>query len=131
MAWSDFFQPQTHLPQNLPQTADAHMQMDSLLQLLLQLRQGQVRLRLDPAAQSLLYLGRDLAPRSTPLLDPLHLSAMLALRGNLPRPRQAHREARRQLIQRALPAIMGLKQLATQIVAIRFGHRPFAAEFRQ
>jgi hypothetical protein len=107
------------------------MQMDSLLQLLLQLRQGQVRLRLDPAAQSLLYLGRDFAARSTPLLDPLHLSAMLALRGDLPRPGQAHREARRQLIQGALPAIMGLKQLATQIVAIRFGHRPFAAEFRQ
>jgi hypothetical protein len=26
---------------------------------------------------------------------------------------------------------MGLKQLATQIVAIRFRDRPFAAEFRQ
>jgi hypothetical protein len=35
------------------------------------------------------------------------------------------------LIQRALPAIIGLKQLATQIVAIRFCHCPFAAEFRQ
>jgi len=57
MAWSDFFQPQTHLPQHLPQTADAHMHRNSRLQLLLQLCQGQVGLNLDPAAQSLLYLG--------------------------------------------------------------------------
>jgi len=97
-----FFQPQTHLPQHLPQTADAHMHRNSRLQLLLQLCQGQVGLNLDPAAQSLLYSGVTCAAihavaRSAPSVR----YACVARKS--PRPRQAHREARRQLIQRALP----------------------------
>jgi len=78
------------------------MHRNSRLQLLLQLCQGQVGLNLDPARNRCSTSGVTCAAihavaRSAPL------SAMLALRGNLPRPRQAHREARRQLIQRALP----------------------------
>src|ERR1039457_2241614 len=105
--------------------------MLSLLQLVLQLRQGQIRLGRPPRAQLLLYCGCDFADGTAALLDPLHLPAALTLGGDLPRPRRTHREALGQLLQASFPTIVGLQQLAPQIVPIRFRHCPSAAESRR
>jgi hypothetical protein len=47
---------------------------------------------------------------------------------DLPRPRHAYREALGQLLQRSVPTVIGLQQLAPQIVPIPFRHCWFAAE---
>src|SRR5208337_906179 len=65
------------------------------------------------------------------LLDPLHLPAALTLGGDLPRPRHAYREALGQLLQGSFTTVVGLQQLAPQIIPIRFRHCPFAAESRR
>src|ERR1039457_5200757 len=105
--------------------------MLSLHQLVLELRQGQIRLGLHPLTQLLLYCGGDFADGAAALLDPLHLPAVLTLGGDLPRPRRTHREALGQLLQASIPTVVGLQQLAPQIVPIRFCHCQFAAESRR
>jgi len=67
------------LAQYLPQTSDTDLQMSTLLQFLLQLGQGQIRLLLHPYTQLLFDLGGDFAAYASPLLDPLHPPATFAL----------------------------------------------------
>src|SRR5271157_2410365 len=52
-AWSDFFQTQAHLPEHCPQRGHAHPELGLPAEFFLQLRQGQVRLLLQPVAQPL------------------------------------------------------------------------------
>src|SRR5664280_809168 len=63
--WSDFFQPQTELPQQLPQSPDTQLETSLVQQLALQLLEGVIWLGLDSRAQLAQYLRRD--PSRPPL----------------------------------------------------------------
>lgn len=111
-AWRDFFAPQSHLPQHLPDPALADADAAGL-QALAQLRLGQVRLLLEPAPQMFLRRFRHAADGTVMRLrNPLLLPGALLLPPDLFAILQAHSEPVRQLPQTAGTRLIRFQKLA-------------------
>src|SRR5271165_2518547 len=128
-AWTDFFQPQPHFPaQHHPQRGLGDTQLAVLQKFLLQLRQGQVRLLLQPCPQPLPNGLRQLGLASRLVRDALHLPMAQLLPAQLLHIPVAYPKALGQLLQRQLALGVRLQNLPRQIVGIR--SRPAGASRR-
>src|SRR5271157_1275135 len=113
-----FFKPQSHLPQGQPQPPDAQTHALGLLQLLLQLPQGQIRLLADLLPQPRLHRRRHPAHRATAPCWPLDLPGARAGGGDLLGPAFAHPKLFRQLPQGPFALLIGLQKLSPQIIRV-------------
>ena len=121
-AWSDFFQTQPHLPEHRPQRGYAYPEMGLPAQLFLQLRQGEVRLLLQPASQPLANRLGEPRLAARPMGNTLHHPGASPLPMNLPHLIQTDAKALRQLRLRSFALLAGLQNPAPQIVRKRSCH---------
>src|SRR5579864_7509555 len=115
---------QSHLAKHRPQARQTDLQVVLPPQPQLQLRQGQIRLRLNPDCHSFAQFWRELARRTTlAAWRPLDATSLAQRPHQLLGPSQAHRKTFRQHRQTAVATLIGLVKLTTQIVRVGACHR--------
>ena len=126
-----FFEPQAQFPQKMPNLRQTETNTSLAVQLLLHFSQRQIGLLNKPGSHLLLCLGIGMRLAARMMRQALGLAGALARCGNLLCPTHAHKKTGSQFLKCALALIVGIKQLATQIIPIGVSHMSIAAETRQ